>query len=106
MTTTQTAPTELTLVECARQGDRQAFGALVGRHQDAVCAVTFNILGDRAASEDAAQEAFVIAWRQLDQLREPQRLRAWLVGIARNVARNTTRRKMTDLVGQAQMLED
>jgi len=75
------------LLEASRRGEREAFGALIERYQGVVCAVSYSRTGDRALSEDVAQDTFLAAWRQLDQLREAGRLRAWLCGIARNLAR-------------------
>jgi RNA polymerase sigma factor (sigma-70 family) len=80
------------LLEASRRGERAAFGALVERYQEVVCAVTYSRTRDQALSEDVAQDTFVAAWRQLDQLREPGRLRAWLCGIARNLAVKARRR--------------
>jgi RNA polymerase sigma factor (sigma-70 family) len=54
--------------------------------------VTLGILNHFAASEDAAQEAFLAAWRKLHELREPERLRSWLGQIARNTALGHLRR--------------
>jgi len=62
-----------------------------------VCGIALGILGDFAASEDAAQEAFLIAWRKLDELREPERLRSWLAQIARNAALGQLRRSREHL---------
>jgi RNA polymerase sigma factor (sigma-70 family) len=80
------------LLEASRRGERDAFGALIERYQDVVCAVSYSRTGDRALSEDVAQDTFITAWRQLGRLREPGRLRAWLCGIARNLARKARRR--------------
>ena len=80
------------LLEASRRGEREAFGVLVERYQDVVCAVSYSRTGDRALSEDVAQDTFIAAWRQLDQLREVGRLRSWLCGIARNLARKARRR--------------
>jgi RNA polymerase sigma factor (sigma-70 family) len=80
------------LLEASRRGEREAFGTLIERYQDVVCAVSYSRTGDRALSEDVAQDTFIAAWRQLDRLREPGRLRAWLCGIARNLARKARRR--------------
>src|SRR5206468_11320992 len=74
------------LVHAARRGDKRAFVEIVARHQAMVCGIALGVLGDFAASEDAAQEAFLTAWRKFYELREPERLRAWLVHIARNDA--------------------
>ncbi|HEX7701051.1 MAG TPA: sigma-70 family RNA polymerase sigma factor [Kofleriaceae bacterium] len=75
------------LLAASRRGEREAFGALVERYQGVVCAVSYSRTGNRALSEDVAQDTFLAAWRQLDKLREATRLRAWLCGIARNLAR-------------------
>src|SRR3989475_9524910 len=80
------------LVHAARQGDKRAFVEIVARHQAMVCGIALGILGDFAASEDAAQEAFLTAWRKFHELREPERLRAWLAQIARNAALGHLRR--------------
>lgn len=84
------------LLAASRRGEHAAFGALVERYQGVVCAVTYSRTRDQALSEDVAQETFLAAWRQLDQLREPNRLRSWLCGIAKNLAakaRKRTRRE-------------
>src|SRR2546428_4423929 len=81
------------LVHAARRGDKRAFVEIVARHQAMVCGIALGILGDFAASEDAAQEAFLTAWRKVHDLREPERLRAWLGQIARNAALGHLRRQ-------------
>jgi RNA polymerase sigma factor (sigma-70 family) len=82
------------LVHAAAAGDRDAFGRLVARHQGAVCAVTYARAGSVHASEDLAQETFLTAWRKLGELRQPETLRAWLCGIARNLSRDRMRRDL------------
>src|SRR4051795_120943 len=81
------------LVHAARRGDKRGFVEIVARHQAMVCGIALGILGDFAASEDAAQEAFLTAWRKIHELREPERLRPWLGQIARNAALGQLRRK-------------
>ena len=83
----QIAKSDAELVEASRRGERDAFGQLVSRYQDVVCAVSYSSTGNWALSEDVAQDTFIAAWRQLGQLRETGRLRSWLCGIARNLAR-------------------
>jgi len=80
------------LVLAVRRGDKRAFVEIVARHQAMVCGIAFGILGDLAASEDAAQEAFLTAWRKVHDLREPEKLRSWLGQIARNAALGHLRR--------------
>lgn len=74
------------LARAAARGDTRAFVEIVRRYQSMVCGIALGVLGDFAASEDAAQEAFVAAWKKIEGLREPARLRAWLSQIARNAA--------------------
>ena len=86
------AKSDAELVEASRRGEREAFGTLVSRYQDVVCAVSFSSTGNWALSQDVAQDTFIAAWNQLGQLRETGRLRSWLCGIARNLARKARRR--------------
>ena len=89
-----TEASDAALLRRSRDGEHAAFGTLVERHQGAVCAISFALTGDRALSEDVAQDAFLAAWRGLDELREPGRFRAWVCGIARNLGLNAVRSKM------------
>jgi DNA-directed RNA polymerase specialized sigma24 family protein len=60
---------DVTLIEASRRGDRDGFAQIIERYQRAVYAVAFSGVRDRALADDVAQDTFVIAWRQLDQLR-------------------------------------
>jgi RNA polymerase sigma factor (sigma-70 family) len=90
------ARTDAELVEASRRGERDAFGQLVSRYQDVICAVSYSSTGNWSLSEDVAQDTFIAAWRQLGQLRETERLRPWLCGIARNLARKARRRTVRE----------
>ena len=81
------------LVLAAANGDKQAFVEIVARHQAMVCGVALGIVGNIAASEDVAQEAFLTAWQKIRELREPEKLRAWLRQIARHAALGHLRRQ-------------
>lgn len=87
------------LASLARHGDKRAFVAIVARHQSMVYGVALGILGDFAASEDAAQEAFVLAWRKISDLENPEKLRGWLARIARNAALGQRRRNPHNVAG-------
>ena len=92
ITTMAFSGTDAALWELVCADDRQAFAELVKRHPSAVSAVAYNACGDLTLSEDIAQEAFWTAWRERSLLLDPSRLRAWLCGIARNLAKNSVRR--------------
>lgn len=58
---------------------------------DAVYRLAYAILGDEADARDAAQDAFVAAWRQIGRIRDADRFDAWLQRVAVNAARMTHR---------------
>ena len=57
------------LVNAVLEGDRAAFEELVVRYERAVQAVCQNVLNDRHLAADAAQEAFVLAYRKMGTLK-------------------------------------
>ena len=94
------------LVGASLAGDRDAFGQIVARYQSLVCSLAYSATGSLSQSEDLAQETFVAAWRQLAGLREPEKLRAWLCGIARNLINNWLRRQGREPSHRAESLEE
>ena len=62
----------------AQRGDTRAFDVLVRRFQNPAVAYARTLLHDPSAAEDAAQEAFVQAWRDLPRLTEAAAFGAWL----------------------------
>ena len=66
------------LVEAARNGDREAYADLIRARGDRLFAIAQRILRDVDRTEDAVQDALVIAWRDLPGLRDPDRFDAWL----------------------------
>jgi RNA polymerase sigma-70 factor (ECF subfamily) len=69
--------------EALRDGGTRAFSVLVRRHQGALRAQLRRLLrDDPATADDLAQEAFVLAWRKLDQFRGDSRFSTWLHRIA------------------------
>lgn len=73
-------------------GDVTAAAGLVGRYQRRVYGLALSILGDPAAAEDAAQEAFLRAWRFAETY-DPRRgtAAAWLLTLTRNTALDALR---------------
>jgi RNA polymerase sigma-70 factor (ECF subfamily) len=66
------------LIERARSGDRDAFGALAASSIDRLYAIAVRVVHDRGRAEDAVQSALLGAWRDLPSLRDPARFDAWL----------------------------
>jgi RNA polymerase sigma factor (sigma-70 family) len=86
-------PSDGVLVNETLAGNRNAFERIVGRYQNLICALAYSATGSVPQSEDVAQETFVTAWAQLPQLREHDKLRAWLCGIARFTISKTLRKQ-------------
>lgn len=82
---------EVGLVLAARQGDREAFGALYRRYGRMVHGVLLARVHRRHV-EDLVQDVFLAALRQLGALRDPERFGGWLAMIARNRATDFHRR--------------
>jgi RNA polymerase sigma-70 factor (ECF subfamily) len=79
---------EAEVVARAKTGDTGAFDMLVAEHQAFVYNLAFRVLGNPQEAEDAAQDAFVRAWRALPRFRSQARFRTWLYRITANVCYN------------------
>jgi RNA polymerase sigma factor (sigma-70 family) len=94
------------LVSESLSGDRDAFGQIVSRYQSLICSLAYSATGSLSQSEDLAQDTFVTAWKQLQDLREPAKLRSWLCGIARNIINNFLRKQGREPSHRAEQLEE
>ena len=77
---------ESELVLRAARGDREAFTAILRRHNRMLFRTARSILRDDAEAEDTVQEAYLAAYRALPQFRAEARLSTWLVRITANQA--------------------
>src|SRR5262245_24140844 len=74
----------------------EAFGEIVVRYQDLAWGCAWAVLRDYALAEEAAQEAFITAWRRLDQLRVPEAFPSWLRRLVLTACNRMTRgRRLT-----------
>ncbi|HET9083046.1 MAG TPA: sigma-70 family RNA polymerase sigma factor [Candidatus Limnocylindrales bacterium] len=80
-------------VQRAARGDEAAFATLVSEHHASMARVAFVICGDAETTRDAVQSAWAIAWRRIGSVRDPSQIRAWLVAVAANEARQAVRRQ-------------
>jgi RNA polymerase sigma factor (sigma-70 family) len=80
------------MVSQAIAGDEVAFARIVAAHQDDLSRVAYVVTHDGDLAQEAVQEAWAICWRELPRLRDPERLRPWLVAICANQARQLVRR--------------
>ena len=79
------------LVERARRGDEDAYEELVRAYQGIAFRTAYVIAGSASDAEEAAQEAFVKAYRALGRFRLGSPFRPWLLRIVANEARNRRR---------------
>jgi RNA polymerase sigma-70 factor (ECF subfamily) len=77
----------------AAAGDEAMFTRIVQAHHADMAKVCYFICGDLHQAEDAAAAAWAVAWRKLGTIRDPERLRSWLVAVAANEARQSVRRR-------------
>lgn len=75
----------------ARQGDQDAFDRLVERYQRRAVSVAYRLLGNAEDARDAAQDAFLRAYRNLATLEDPRRFGGWLMRIVTNLSLNLRR---------------
>lgn len=93
MTSTIRPADEISDLEAARRGDREAFGRLVRAHHDQGLALAIRLLGNREDAEDAMQEALVKTLRHLDRVDPARGFRSWFLRIVYNQCLDARRRR-------------
>jgi RNA polymerase sigma factor (sigma-70 family) len=92
--TNSATETSAGLMRLAADGDEIAFARIVDAHHGDMSSVCFVVTGgDAELTAEAVQSAWPIAWSKLHTIREPERLRPWLISIAVNEARQLARRR-------------
>ncbi|MBN2304748.1 MAG: sigma-70 family RNA polymerase sigma factor [Anaerolineae bacterium] len=83
---------ENALIRAAKRGDIESFNQLVLHYQDMAYSVAYRMMGDRDAAADAAQDAFISAFRNLRQFKG-ERFKSWLMRIVTNACYDELRRR-------------
>lgn len=83
---------EVALITAAKQGDLDSFNRLVLTHQDLIFGHALRMMGDTDAADDAAQEAFISAFRNIRQYRGGS-FRGWLLRIVTNACYDELRKR-------------
>lgn len=78
-------PDDLPLILAAQRGDLDSFNGLVTRYQNIAYTVAYRLLGEPFAAADAAQDAFISAYRKIREYRGGS-FKAWLLRIVTNTA--------------------
>lgn len=93
--------TATSIVKLAAAGDAIAFARIVAVYHADLIRVAFVVSGGRQdIADDAVQSAWSVAWRKLGSLRDPDRLKPWLVSVAANEARQLCRHERAGAVVQ------
>src|SRR6058998_1465877 len=77
----------------ARQGDSDAFGALVERHSRSIFRLAYRMTGNEHDAEDVVQDTFLRAHRRLARFQERANFGTWLYRIAVNCSLDLMRRR-------------
>jgi RNA polymerase sigma-70 factor, ECF subfamily len=93
MTGISTAGSMTVALHEAVAGDEAAFARIVAAYHADMVRVAYGICGEQDLALDAVQAAWLIAWRKMRTVREPDHLRSWLVAVAANEARHVLRRR-------------
>jgi RNA polymerase sigma-70 factor (ECF subfamily) len=73
------------LISLVETGDADAFAALYDRHSSAAFSLAYRMMGERQASEDLAQDAFLKVWRGAGSYRVARgSVRTWILSIVHN----------------------
>lgn len=94
------------LLARAQAGDRAAFAALVGPHQDRLLRFLTTMIGDGVAAEDLRQDVLRLALERIGQLRDAARCGSWALAIAVNHCRHWLRREVLRSARGGEMLDD
>jgi len=86
-------------------GDRDAFRVLMDRHLPTVLRMTYRVTGNAVDAEEAAQEAFLLAYKKLSSFREHSSFGTWVYRIAMNCSLNLVERRSRDLGWDAVTIE-
>jgi RNA polymerase sigma-70 factor (ECF subfamily) len=81
------------LIERARDGDADAFSAVIEDSLDRLYGAAYLVLRDRHAAEDAVQDGLLRAWKRLPTLRDSARFDAWVRRIVMHAAIDAARRR-------------
>jgi RNA polymerase sigma-70 factor (ECF subfamily) len=96
---------EIALINDARQGDVDAFNRLVLAYQDRVYSQAYRVLNDPQGADDATQEAFISAYKNLRSFRGGS-FRAWLLRIVTNACYDELRRRKRKPTTSLEPLDD
>ncbi len=96
------------LVALIAKGDKKALQILFARHNVKVFRFILRFLNDEGTAEDLVSEVFFDVWRQAERFESRSQVSTWILGIARNKALSTLRKRSTEELDEevAEFIED
>jgi len=102
----RTVGSDAKLLKKCMEGNPQAFGVIVAKYQELICAITYSGTADVQQSEELAHQIFINAWENLSQLKDLAKFRPWLCTIARNNIRNFLNKSQRDIITRVKSMEN
>jgi RNA polymerase sigma-70 factor (ECF subfamily) len=90
-------------IKQVKKGDQNAFGEIVEIYKNKVYQICFRMLGNRHEAEDAAQEAFIRAFVNINKFNQELKFSTWLFRIATNLCIDKIRKKKPDFYLDAEV---
>jgi len=90
----------------ARQGDEEAFAALVQQHSQRIFQLAFRMMGNEQDAEDVVQESLLRAYRQLGRFQARSDFGTWLYRIAANCAVDMMRARSHRLSARTEVFDE
>jgi len=91
-------PGQADLIRRSQDGDAQAFRGLIDTYKNTLFGVAYLMARNRGMAEDALQEGLVQIWKHLPSLRDPTRIKPWLIQIVVNEVKQQFRKKQVPSV--------
>lgn len=94
--------TDEQLIAAFTGGESAAFEELIRRHEQKIFGLCLRIMGDRSDAFDAAQEAFITAFRHLDSFRGDAAFGTWLYRVGINSCKDLLRKRSRIPLGSSE----
>ena len=98
------AQSDQELASAAQAGDTASLGLLLERHRAAMQAVALSLLGYRPETQDAVQDAMLVALRRIGELRDPTAVGSWLRTLTRNACLMRLRTSQREIADEESLL--
>ena len=99
-------PWEQEAIRRVLAGDQAEYRVLMERHLPMVLRMTLRVTGNLEDAEEAAQEAFLLAYKKLSRFREEAAFGTWVYRIAMNCSLNLMKRRTRNVAWNAESLDD